>query len=64
MAEYEYHAGKDLVQVSGPPGKATRLKELPWIVWRFGKSYSRVVAAGDKEKLIGGEGETFPYCPF
>jgi hypothetical protein len=37
MAEYEYHAGKDLVQVSGPPGKATRLKELPWIIWRFGK---------------------------
>jgi hypothetical protein len=37
MAEYEYHAGKDFVQVSGPPRKATRLKELPWFIWRFGK---------------------------
>jgi hypothetical protein len=32
MAEYEYHAGKDFIQVSRPPGKATRLKELPWII--------------------------------
>jgi hypothetical protein len=31
----------------------------------LGRSYSRVIAAGDKEKKpIGGEGETFPYCPF
>jgi hypothetical protein len=37
MAEYEYHAVKDLIQVSGPPGKVTRLKELLWIIWRFGK---------------------------
>jgi hypothetical protein len=36
MAEYEYHAVKDFIQVSGPPGKATKLKEFSWIIWRFG----------------------------
>jgi hypothetical protein len=39
ISEYDYHAGKDFIQVSGPPRKMTRLKESPWIIWRFGKEF-------------------------